>query len=102
MEELHFALPRGRIVGIIGANGAGKTTLFRMIVGQEKPDAGTLRIGDTVLPAYVDQNRDALDNSKTVFEEITGGAEYLMLGKRRVAARGHRARFEFTGSEPPA
>src|SRR5437660_5610420 len=73
MEDLNFNLPRGGIVGVIGANGAGKTTLFRMIVGQEKPDAGSLRVGDTVQPAHVDQNRDALDDSKTVFEEITGG-----------------------------
>src|SRR5439155_24468649 len=84
MEDLNFDLPRGGIVGIIGANGAGKTTLFRMIVGQEKPDGGSLRVGETVVPAYVDQNRDMLDNQKTVFEEITGGAEYLVLGKRKV------------------
>src|SRR6266851_4612756 len=93
MEDLNFDLPRGGIVGIIGANGAGKTTLFRMIVGQEQPDAGSLRVGDTVVPAYVDQNRDALDDSKTIYEEITGGAEYLMLGKRKVASRGYVARF---------
>src|SRR3989440_455063 len=99
MEDLNFDLPRGGIVGIIGPNGAGKTTLFRMIVGQEKPDAGSLRVGDTVVPAYVDQNRDALDNTKTVFEEITGGAEYLMLGKRRVASRGYVARFNFKGPD---
>jgi ATP-binding cassette ChvD family protein len=99
MEDLSFDLPRGGIVGIIGANGAGKTTLFRMIVGQEKPDAGSLRVGETVLPAYVDQNRDTLDGSKTVFEEITGGAEYLMLGKRRVASRGYVARFNFKGPD---
>jgi ATP-binding cassette ChvD family protein len=99
MEDLNFDLPRGGIVGIIGANGAGKTTLFRMIVGQEKPDAGSLRIGDTVVPAYVDQNRDKLDSSKTVFEEITGGTEYLMLGKQRVASRGYVARFNFKGPD---
>jgi energy-dependent translational throttle protein EttA len=99
MEDLNFDLPKGGIVGIIGANGAGKTTLFRMIVGQEKPDAGSLRVGDTVLPAYVDQNRDALDPSKTVFEEITGGAEYLMLGKRKVASRGYVAQFNFKGPD---
>src|SRR5213079_3416932 len=87
------------IVGIIGPNGAGKTTLFRMIVGQEKPDAGKLRVGETVLPAHVDQNRDALDSSKTVFEEITGGAEFLMLGKRKVASRGYVARFNFKGPD---
>jgi ATP-binding cassette ChvD family protein len=99
MEDLNFNLPRGGIVGVIGANGAGKTTLFRMLVGQEKPDAGTLRVGETVLPAYVDQNRDTLDGSKTVFEEITGGAEYLMLGKRKVASRGYVSRFNFKGPD---
>jgi energy-dependent translational throttle protein EttA len=99
MEDLNFNLPRGGIVGIIGPNGAGKTTLFRMIVGQEKPDAGNLRVGDTVVPAHVDQLRDALDPNKTVFEEITGGAEYLMLGKRRVAARGYVSRFNFKGPD---
>src|SRR5204863_3590863 len=92
-------LPRGGIVGIIGPNGAGKTTLFRMIVGQEKPDAGLLRVGDTVVPAYVDQNRDALDGDNTVFEEITGGAEYLMLGKRKVAARSYVAQLNFKGPD---
>jgi ATP-binding cassette ChvD family protein len=99
MEDLNFNLPRGGIVGVIGANGAGKTTLFRMIVGQETPDAGSLRVGETVLPAYVDQNRDTLDGSNTVFEEITGGAEYLMLGKRKVASRGYVARFNFKGPD---
>jgi ATP-binding cassette ChvD family protein len=99
MEDLNFDLPRGGIVGIIGANGAGKTTLFRMIVGQEQPDAGRLRVGDTVVPAYVDQNRDTLDGTKTVFEEITGGAEYLMLGKRKVASRGYVSRFNFKGPD---
>jgi sulfate-transporting ATPase len=99
MEDLNFDLPRGGIVGIIGPNGAGKTTLFRMIVGQEKPDAGNLRVGDTVVPAYVDQNRDTLDDSKTVFEEITGGVDHLMLGKRRVASRGYVARFNFKGPD---
>src|SRR5499426_2070065 len=71
MEDLNFDLPKGGIIGVIGPNGAGKTTLFRMIVGQEKPDGGSLRVGETVVPAYVDQNRDALDATKTVFEEIT-------------------------------
>jgi ATP-binding cassette ChvD family protein len=99
MEDLNFDLPRGGIVGIIGANGAGKTTLFRMIVGQEKPDDGSLRVGETVLPAYVDQNRDNLDATKTVFEEITGGAEYLMLGKSKVASRGYVSRFNFKGPD---
>src|SRR5579871_6236531 len=99
MEDLNFDLPRGGIVGIIGPNGAGKTTLFRMIVGQEKPDAGSLRVGDTVVNAYVDQSRDSLDGTKTVYEEITGGAEFLMLGKRRVASRGYVARFNFKGPD---
>src|SRR5207244_9800749 len=89
IDDLSFILPRGGIVGVIGPNGAGKTTLLRMIVGQEQPDGGALRVGDTVLPAYVDQNRDTLDGTKTAFEEITGGAEYLMLGKRKVASRGY-------------
>jgi ATP-binding cassette ChvD family protein len=99
MDDLNFDLPRGGIVGIIGPNGAGKTTLFHMIVGQETPNAGTLRVGDTVVAAYVDQNRDTLDNNKTVFEEITGGVDHLMLGKRRVASRGYVARFNFKGPD---
>jgi ATP-binding cassette ChvD family protein len=99
MEDLSFDLPRGGIVGVIGANGAGKTTLFRMIVGQENPDAGSLRVGETVLPAHVDQNRDNLDANKTVFEEITGGTDHLMLGKQRVASRGYVSRFNFKGPD---
>jgi ATP-binding cassette ChvD family protein len=98
-ENMAFDLPRGGIVGVIGPNGAGKTTLFRMIVGEEKPDAGSLRIGDTVKTAYVDQNRDALDADKTVFEEITGGTDFLLLGKRKVASRGYCARFNFKGPD---
>jgi sulfate-transporting ATPase len=99
MEDLNFDLPRGGIVGIIGPNGAGKTTLFKMIVGEEKPDSGSLRVGETVVPAHVDQNRDALDGEKTVFEEITGGAEYLMLGKRKVASRSYVSQFNFKGPD---
>jgi ATP-binding cassette ChvD family protein len=99
MEDLNFDLPPGGIVGVIGPNGAGKTTLFRMIVGQEKPDGGTLRVGETVVPAHVDQNRDTLDGSKTVFEEITGGTDHLMLGRRKVASRGYVARFNFKGPD---
>jgi ATP-binding cassette ChvD family protein len=99
MEDMNFDLPRGGIVGVIGPNGAGKTTLFRMIVGQEKPDGGMLRVGETVVPAYVDQNRDTLDDTKTVFEEITGGVDHLMLGKRRVASRGYVSRFNFKGPD---
>jgi ATP-binding cassette ChvD family protein len=99
MEDLTFDLPRGGIVGVIGPNGAGKTTLFKMIVGQEKPDGGTLRVGETVVPAYVDQNRDALNAAATVFEEITGGVDYLQLGKRRVASRSYVAQFNFKGPD---
>jgi len=99
VEDMSFNLPRGGIVGIIGPNGAGKTTLFRMIVGQEKPDAGTLRVGETVLPAYVDQNRDSLNDQNTVFEEITGGTDYIILGKTRVASRGYVSRFNFKGQD---
>jgi energy-dependent translational throttle protein EttA len=99
MEDLNFDLPKGGIVGIIGPNGAGKTTLFKMIIGEEKPDAGSLRVGDTVVPAHVDQNRDALDGTKTVFEEISGGAEYLMLGKTKVASRGYVSWFNFKGPD---
>jgi ATP-binding cassette ChvD family protein len=98
-EGMNFDLPRGGIVGVIGPNGAGKTTLFRMIVGQEKPDSGTLRVGQTVQVAYVDQGRDTLDNNKTVFEEITGGTDYLMLGKRKVGSRGYVSRFNFKGPD---
>jgi ATP-binding cassette ChvD family protein len=99
MEDVHFDLPKGGIVGVIGPNGAGKTTLFRLIMGQEKPDRGSLRVGDTVVPAYVDQSRDSLDPNKTVFEEITGGTDHLMLGKRKVASRGYVARFNFKGPD---
>jgi ATPase subunit of ABC transporter with duplicated ATPase domains len=99
MEDLNFDLPRGGIVGVIGPNGAGKTTLFRMIVGQEKPDSGKLRVGDTVVPAYVDQNRDTLNGANTVYEEISGGADYLVLGKRKVASRGYLSRFNFKGAD---
>lgn len=99
MEDLNFDLPRGGIVGVIGPNGAGKTTLFRMIVGEEKPDAGNLRVGTTVVPAYVDQNRDALDGNKTVFQEITADAEFLMLGKTKVASRAYVSWFNFKGPD---
>jgi ATPase subunit of ABC transporter with duplicated ATPase domains len=98
MEDLNLDLPRGGIVGVIGPNGAGKTTL-RMIIGQEKPDAGSVRVGETVSLAYVDQLRDALEPGKTVFEEITDGAEYLMLGKRKVASRSYVAQFNFKGPD---
>ncbi len=98
-EGMNFDLPRGGIVGVIGPNGAGKTTLFRMIVGKEKPDTGALRVGQTVQVAYVDQGRDTLDDNKTAFEEITGGTDYLMLGKRKVGSRGYVSRFNFKGQD---
>jgi ATP-binding cassette ChvD family protein len=99
MEDLNFDLPRGGIVGVIGPNGAGKTTLFRMIIGQESPDAGKLLVGETVVPAHVDQSRDTLNDQNTVFEEITGGTDHIMLGKQRVASRGYVSRFNFKGPD---
>jgi energy-dependent translational throttle protein EttA len=98
-ENLNFALPRGGIVGVIGPNGAGKTTLFRMITGQEKPDAGTLTVGATVQVAYVDQSRDALDPDKTVYQEISDGQDTLMFGKRSVNTRAYSAGFNFRGAD---
>ena len=98
-ENLSFRLPPGGIVGIIGPNGAGKTTLFRMLVGAEKPDSGTIRVGATVDIGYVDQNRDALDANKTVFEEISGGHDTIELGKRTVNARSYVAKFNFMGPD---
>jgi len=98
-ESLSFKLPPGGIVGIIGPNGAGKTTLFRMLVGQEKPDTGTVKVGATVDIGYVDQNRDALDPKKTVFEEISGGHDTIELGKRTVNARSYVAKFNFMGPD---
>ncbi len=99
IEDLSFSLPRGGIVGVIGPNGAGKTTLFRMITGQEKPDRGALQIGETVRLAYVDQSRDALDPARTVWEEISGGAEQLQLGTRAIASRAYVASFNFKGAD---
>jgi sulfate-transporting ATPase len=99
IDDLSFALPPGGIVGIIGPNGAGKTTLFRMITGAEQPDAGTLRVGDTVQLAYVDQSRDALAPTKTVWEEISDGAEQLKIGRREIASRAYVASFNFKGSD---
>jgi sulfate-transporting ATPase len=98
-EDLSFTLPRGAIVGVIGPNGAGKTTLIRMITGQEAPDAGTLRLGETVSLAYVDQSRDALDGSKTVWEEVSGGQDQISLGDRTVNSRAYVAGFNFRGSD---
>ncbi|HXH82189.1 MAG TPA: energy-dependent translational throttle protein EttA [Candidatus Tectomicrobia bacterium] len=99
IDDLSFKLPRGGIVGVIGPNGAGKTTLFRMIVGQERPDAGTLRVGETVRLAYVDQSRDALDPSRTVWEEISGGADMIDVGGRAVPSRAYVASFNFRGTD---
>ena len=99
IDDLSFKLPKGGIVGVIGPNGAGKTTLFRMITGQEKPDSGTLRLGETVTLGYVDQSRDALDSDKNVWEAVSDGHETLMLGKRQVASRSYVAGFNFKGSD---
>jgi ATP-binding cassette ChvD family protein len=99
MDDLTFTLPRGGIVGVIGPNGAGKTTLFRMITGQEKPDGGTLRLGETVQLGYVDQSRDALAANKSVWEEISGGEDELMIGKRPVASRAYVSWFNFKGRD---
>jgi ATP-binding cassette ChvD family protein len=99
IDGLDFKLPPGGIVGVIGPNGAGKTTLFRMIVGEEKPDAGTLRIGETVRLAYVDQSRDALDDEKTVWQEISGGEDVIQVGKREVPSRAYVSAFGFKGGD---
>jgi len=98
-EGMSFRLPPGGIVGIVGPNGAGKTTLFRMIVGQETPDSGTLRLGDSVIVSYVDQNRDELAPDNTVFQEITAGYDPIVLGKRKVPARAYVAQFNFKGPD---
>ncbi len=98
-ENLSFNLPPGGIVGVIGPNGAGKTTLFKLITGQEKPTDGSLRVGDTVDLSYVDQNRDGLDPKKTVYEEISGGEDMLMVGKTKIHARAYCGRFNFKGTE---
>jgi ATP-binding cassette ChvD family protein len=98
-EGMTFSLPPGGIVGVIGPNGAGKTTLFRMITGQEQPDSGTIREGETVRLAYVDQSRDVLDPEKTVWETISGGEDLITLGKREVNSRGYVSRFNFSGSD---
>jgi ATP-binding cassette ChvD family protein len=99
IDDLSFSLPPAGIVGVIGPNGAGKTTLMRMITGQEKPDAGTLRLGETVELAYVDQSRDALDPDKTVWEEISGGADQIALGDRTINSRAYVAGFNFKGTD---
>jgi ATPase subunit of ABC transporter with duplicated ATPase domains len=99
IDDLSFKLPRGGIVGVIGPNGAGKTTLFRMIVGQEKPDRGTLRVGETVKLAYVDQSRDALEARKTVWEEISGGLDLMQVAGRTLQSRAYVASFNFKGTD---
>jgi sulfate-transporting ATPase len=98
IDQMEFKLPPGGIVGVIGPNGAGKTTLFRMILGEEPPDAGTIRVGETVKLGYIDQNR-TLDPDKTIFEEITGGTELILLGPREMNSRAYVARFNFSGSD---
>jgi ATP-binding cassette ChvD family protein len=99
IEDLNFRLPPGGIIGVIGPNGAGKTTLFRMITKGEEPDSGTLRVGDTVVLGYVDQSRDSLDASKTVWQEISGGLDEVQLGKRSMASRAYVSQFNFKGSD---
>ncbi len=99
LEDFSFRLPPGGIVGVIGPNGAGKTTLFRMIVSQEKPDSGELKIGPTVKIAYVDQSRDSLDGEKSVFEEVSGGLDQLDLGQRKMQSRAYLASFNFKGAD---
>jgi len=99
IDNLTFKLPPGGIVGVIGPNGAGKTTLFRMITGQEKPDKGTITVGESVHLGYVDQSRDSLDGKKNVWEEISGGNELILLGKREVNSRGYCSSFNFKGAD---
>jgi sulfate-transporting ATPase len=99
IDDLSFRLPAGGLVGVIGPNGAGKTTLFRMLTGQDKPDSGVIRIGDTVDLGYVDQSRDSLDANKTAFEEISGGTETIVMGGRNIASRAYVARFNFKGPD---
>jgi len=99
MDNLSFSIPPGAIVGIIGPNGAGKSTLFRMITGKEQPDSGAVKIGPTVKLAYVDQSRDALDGKKTVFEEISGGADILTVGRYETSSRAYIGRFNFKGGD---
>ncbi|MFV1990123.1 MAG: ATP-binding cassette domain-containing protein, partial [Acidimicrobiales bacterium] len=97
--NLTFDLPPGGIVGVIGANGVGKTTLFKMILGQESPDSGELRVGETVQLSYVDQTRDALDGDKSVYEEISGGVDHLQVGSTRIHSRAYVGRFNFKGGD---
>jgi ATP-binding cassette ChvD family protein len=99
LEQVSFNLPRGGVVGVLGPNGCGKTTLFRMVVGEEKPDSGTLTVGESVVLSYVDQHRDALSDDKTVFEEITGGKDEVELGDRTMNSRAYLSRFNFRGAQ---
>jgi ATPase subunit of ABC transporter with duplicated ATPase domains len=99
IDDLSFSLPRAGIVGVIGANGAGKTTLFRMLVGQEAPDRGSITIGDTVQLSYVDQGRDDLRGAASVFDEISGGAEFIKVGARELPARAYVSSFNFRGTD---
>src|SRR5262249_36494158 len=99
IDNLSFRLPKGGIVGVIGPNGAGKTTLFRMIVGQEKPDGGDLKIGSTVKLAYVDQSREALRGEHSVWKEVSDGADYLEYGKQKISSRAYCSWFGFRGSD---
>jgi ATPase subunit of ABC transporter with duplicated ATPase domains len=98
-ENVNFDLPKGGIVGVIGPNGAGKTTLFRMIMGQEEPSGGSLRLGDRVMLSYVDQSRDSLDPKKTVYQEISGGRDQIQIGNTEIHARAYCGRFNFKGSD---
>ena len=99
LDDLNFILPPGGIVGVVGPNGAGKTTLFRMLAKEQVPDGGTLTVGPTVELAYVDQSRDNLDPAATVFDEISGGDEHIMVGRREIHARAYVASFGFKGSD---
>ena len=98
-DDLSFDLPKGGIVGVIGPNGAGKTTLFKMIMGLETPDGGVLKVGETVFPSYVDQNRDRPDQTKSVWEEISGGEEKIMVGRREMSSRAWCSMFNFKGAD---
>ena len=99
LDDVSFIVPRGAVVGIVGPNGVGKTTLFRMIVGEDKPDSGTIELGDTVQLAYVDQHRDALNDQNTVFQEITDGRDHVQLGNIEMNSRAYVSRFNFRGTQ---
>ncbi len=99
IDDLSLSIPHGSIVGVIGPNGAGKTTLLRLLTGQDKPDSGTIRIGETVQMAYVDQSRESLDGERTIWEEISGGADFIQLGPRKINTRGYASSFNFQGAD---